>query len=88
MGLVARAWGKGYANEGVTAAVDWAFDHLGWTEVIHAIDPANERSQAVARRVGSKLRGPGKLPAPFDHAPIELWGQSKAEWRGRGRAAP
>jgi RimJ/RimL family protein N-acetyltransferase len=85
-GLSRDAWGKGYALEGVTAAVDWAFDQLGWQEVIHAIDPANERSQAVAKRIGSTLRGPGKLPAPFDHAPIELWGQTKEQWRARTRA--
>ena len=39
--LAREAWGKGYAVEGATAAIDWAFDELGWDEVIHAIDPAN-----------------------------------------------
>ena len=47
-GLVPEAQGKGYAIEGSTAAIDWAFDTLGWTEVIHCIDPANAPSQAVA----------------------------------------
>src|SRR5918998_4057023 len=33
--------GRGYAVEGSTAAIDWAFEHLGWTEVIHCIHPEN-----------------------------------------------
>lgn len=84
-GLTRAAWGKGYATEGAAAAIDWAFDELGWSEVIHSIDPANAPSQAVARRLGSTLRGPGRLPPPFEAAPIEIWGQTRAEWRGRRR---
>jgi RimJ/RimL family protein N-acetyltransferase len=86
-GIAREAWGKGYATEGSIAAIDWAFDHLGWTEVIHCIDPANVASQNVAHRLGSTRRGPGKLPAPFDSAPIEVWGQTREAWRDRIRAA-
>ena len=84
-GLVPEAWGKGYATEGATAAIDWAFDTLGWTDVIHCIDPQNRPSQAVARRLGSRNLGIGALPEPFETAPIELWGQSRADWRARRR---
>jgi RimJ/RimL family protein N-acetyltransferase len=83
--LSRASWGRGYATEAATAATDWAFDRLGWTEVIHSIDPANVASQQVARRLGSALRGPGRLPAPYDHAPIEIWGQSREQWRARAR---
>jgi len=86
-GLARETWGKGYATEGATAAIDWAFDNLGWTEVIHCVDPDNLPSAAVARRLGSRNRGPGKLPPPFEHAPIEIWGQSRDEWRARRRTA-
>jgi RimJ/RimL family protein N-acetyltransferase len=86
-GLVKGVWGKGYATEGATAAIDWAFDTLGWTEVIHSIDPANGASKHVAMRLGSTLRGPGRLPVPFDHAPIELWGQTREQWRARRAGA-
>lgn len=79
------AWGKGYATEGATAAIDYAFDVLGWDEVIHCIDPANTNSQRVARRLGSTLRGPVRLPAPFEGEPSEVWGQSRAQWRSRRR---
>ena len=79
------ARGKGYATEACGAAMDWAFDVLGWHEVIHSIAPTNEASQAVARRLGSRNRGPGKLPAPLDAHPIEIWGQTREEWIARRR---
>jgi RimJ/RimL family protein N-acetyltransferase len=82
-GLVRSAWGKGYAMESAIAAIDWAFDHLHWNEVIHCIDPANVPSQRLARRLGSTLRGPGRLPAPFEQAPVEIWGQTREQWRAR-----
>lgn len=84
-GLMREHWGKGYAVEAAAASIDWAFDELGWTEVIHCIDPANAPSQAVAKRLGSENLGPGSLPAPFEQAPIEIWGQSRDAWRARRR---
>jgi RimJ/RimL family protein N-acetyltransferase len=77
------ARGKGYATEACTAAMDYAFDVLGWTEVIHSISPANAASQAVAQRLGSRNRGPGRLPPPLDVHPIDIWGQTREEWRAR-----
>ncbi len=74
-------WGKGYAPEGAIAATDWAFDHLGWTDVIHSIDPRNVPSQQVAKKLGSRNLGPGKLPPPFQESVIDIWGQSREEWR-------
>jgi RimJ/RimL family protein N-acetyltransferase len=82
-GLARAAWGKGYAVEAATAAIDWAFDHLGWTEVIHCIDPDNTASQKVAQRLGSMNRGPVTLPPPLEDYPIEVWGQTREEWRAR-----
>jgi RimJ/RimL family protein N-acetyltransferase len=74
-------WGRGYATEGAAAAVDWAFDNLGWDRVIHCIHPDNHPSQAVARKLGSRNLGPGKLPEPYLDAAIDIWGQSREEWR-------
>ena len=83
---IARAHlGKGYATEGAAASIDWAIDHLGWTDIIHCIDPANTPSEGVAKRLGSVNRGPGQMPPPFENAPINLWGQSPAEWKARKR---
>lgn len=84
-GLAREHWGKGYAVEAAEASIDWAFDNLGWTEVIHCIDPANVNSQKVARRLGSTNLGPGTLPAPFEQAPIEIWGQTREAWKARRR---
>jgi RimJ/RimL family protein N-acetyltransferase len=84
-GLLRSAWGKGYAVEGSIAAADWAFDNLGWTEVIHTINPENLASAAVARRLGSTNRGPGALPPPHAGVPIDIWGQTREEWRARRR---
>ncbi len=82
-GLHRSAWGQGYALEGSTAAIDWAFDHLGWTDVVHTISPDNVESQALARRLGSSLLGPTRLPPPLEAFPVELWGQSRATWKAR-----
>lgn len=85
-GLVREVQGKGYATEGASASMDWAVDHLGWTDIIHCIDPENVPSQKVAERLGSKNRGAGRMPPPFEDAPIDLWGQTAAEWKARRRA--
>lgn len=82
-GLVRDAWGKGYATEGATAAIDWAFDALGWTEVIHTIEPANVNSQKVARRLGSTLLRQAEMPPPFAVQVLDVWGQSREQWRAR-----
>lgn len=82
-GLVRGAWGKGYATEGCTAAIDWALEQLGWTGFIHCIAPDNTASQAVATRLGSRRVGPTRLPPPFEDAAVELWAQSADDWRAR-----
>ena len=75
------ARGKGYATEACAAAIDWAFDTLGWTEVIHCIAPANIASRQVAMRLGSSRRGMAALPPPLDAHEAELWSQTREEWR-------
>jgi RimJ/RimL family protein N-acetyltransferase len=87
--LTHDAWGKGYATEGAAAAMDYVFDVLGWSEAIHTIDPANTASHAVARRLGSTLKGPTRMPAPFQDLPVELWSQTREAWLARrsGREA-
>ena len=79
------AAGQGYALEAATAAVDYAFDTLGWSDVIHCIAPDNGPSIKLAERLGSRNRGPGRLPAPFQDALIDLWGQTRDEWRDNRR---
>jgi RimJ/RimL family protein N-acetyltransferase len=73
-------WGKGFAPEAAIAAIDWAFDTAGWSEVIHTIAEDNAGSKVVAAKVGSNFLRMGWLPAPHDAKPVEIWGQSREEW--------
>ena len=82
-GLTRAAWGKGYATEGAAAAIDWAFEALGWDDVIHCIASDNRPSARGAGRLGSALRGQDWLPAPFDGEPVDIWGQTREQWRAR-----
>ncbi len=83
------AWGRGYATEAAIAAIDWAFDQLGWDAIIHCIDPDNLASQRLAARLGSRNQGAGRLPAPYEDSPTDIWGQTREQWRAHraGRAA-
>lgn len=81
------AWGSGYATEAAIAAIDWAFDQLGWDDIIHCIDPDNRASQRLAARLGSRNQGPGRLPAPYEDSPTDIWGQTREQWRTRRAGA-
>lgn len=78
-----RAWGKGYATEAGIAAIGWAFERLGWDDIIHCIDPGNAASQQVAQRLGSRRLRSGTLPPPFEDTSVDIWGQTRAEWAAR-----
>ncbi|MES2180445.1 MAG: GNAT family N-acetyltransferase [Gemmatimonadota bacterium] len=80
-GLHPDAWGKGYGLEAARASMDYAFDTLGWSDVIHCINPVNHASQRLAERLGSVNRGPGRLPPPYEHEPVDIWGQTREQWR-------
>jgi len=78
-GLARAAEGKGYAYEAAVAATDWAFARLGWSDVIHCIDPANLRSEALATRLGSTRLRRTVLPPPSANE-ITVWGQTREQW--------
>jgi RimJ/RimL family protein N-acetyltransferase len=85
-GLIAAAQGKGYAYEGSAAAIDWVFNALGWERVIHCIDKRNAPSIKLAQRLGSQLQRENvPLPPPIDAIKVDLYGQSRAEWKMRPR---
>ena len=81
--IVRDRWGRGYGPEAAVATIDWAFDTLGWSDVIHTIDPENANSKAVAAKLGSTLLRMDRLPAPYDTKDIEIWGQSREQWLAR-----
>lgn len=52
--LAPAAWGKGYAREGAAAALRYAREVLGRTEITSLIRPANAASIRVARSLGAE----------------------------------
>ena len=79
-GVLPEFAGKGYAREAALATIDYAFELLGWDEVIHTIAPTNSASIALAERLGSKRRGPTQLPEPLQDEIVDCYGQSREEW--------
>jgi RimJ/RimL family protein N-acetyltransferase len=60
----AEAEGKGYAYEAASAARDHAFGVLKWDTAVSYIDPANDRSIALALRLGARRDTEAAIPDP------------------------
>ena len=82
-GIIPERQGKGFALEGSIAAMDYAADVLMWNEIVHTIDPDNEPSKAVARRLGSTILRQARMPAPYEDHVVDVWGQSRDQWTAR-----
>ena len=82
-GVLTEFAGRGYAFEAAVASMDYAFDTLGWSRVVHMIAPTNVRSAALAARLGSRNEGPTSLPPPLDVHEVDCWAQTREEWRSR-----
>lgn len=68
---------KGYALEAARAAIDFAFDELGWPRVHHLILEDNEPSIGLARKLGSTcLKTCEGLPDITDRT-VLVYGQSR-----------
>jgi RimJ/RimL family protein N-acetyltransferase len=80
-GKVASSIDARTSRRASVAAMDFAVDVLGWSDIIHSIHPDNTRSQTLAARLGSVNRGPGRLPQPYESDPVEIWGQTSAQWK-------
>jgi RimJ/RimL family protein N-acetyltransferase len=52
--LAKEHWGHGFATEAALAATRFAFDVLGWPEVVSFTAVGNVRSQAVMERIGMR----------------------------------
>ena len=74
-------WGRGYATEGATVALDYAFNELGRERVISLIHPENRASIAVAQRLGETLEGNTVVLG----IPVEIYGTTKERWLARQR---
>jgi RimJ/RimL family protein N-acetyltransferase len=62
-----ECWGRGYATEAALAALGFAFNRLGWNEVVAMTAVPNLRSQRVMARLGMTRDSGGD----FDHPRIE-----------------
>lgn len=54
-------WGKGYATEGATRALEIGFGSMGREHIISLIQPDNRASIRVAERLGEKVEGRTEL---------------------------
>jgi RimJ/RimL family protein N-acetyltransferase len=57
-------WGQGYATEGATASLNYAFTKMNFIKVISLIHPDNVRSIRLAERIGEHFE---KEIDMFDH---------------------
>ena len=62
--LAQAHWGKGYATEAASAALDFAFGRLGLDEVVSFTVPANRRSRRVMERIGMRHDAEGSFEHP------------------------
>lgn len=66
-------WGHGYATEAARAAITHTFDRLAPARVISLIAPENDRSAAVAARLGMRQAGSGETEQGVTLRIFELW---------------
>jgi RimJ/RimL family protein N-acetyltransferase len=83
-GIRHASWGRGYAPEAAVAAIDWAFDTLGWDEVIHTIAEDNDNSRAVARKLAAPCCAWGSCQRRTTTSPCRS-GASRANSGGNAR---
>ncbi|MEM8935064.1 MAG: GNAT family N-acetyltransferase [Pseudomonadota bacterium] len=79
--IASAHWGAGYAPEGAQAAIRWIFEERSdLSRIISLIDPTNEPSQAVARKVGeTKTRDVYN----FAGHKLEIWAADREDWLAR-----
>jgi RimJ/RimL family protein N-acetyltransferase len=78
-------WGRGYATEGATAALDEAFGTLGLQWVCSVPQADNPPSVRVAERLGMRLARTVTIPANERRGELvgALFEITAAEWRAR-----
>ncbi|MEV1154203.1 GNAT family protein [Micromonospora chokoriensis] len=81
--LAPEAQGRGLVTRAAEAMIDWAIHERGMSRVEWLTVPANQRSQAVARRLG--MRRDGVLRQAFllgdERHDVEVWSLLASEWR-------
>ena len=77
------AWGKGYAPEAAIAAIRWTFaNNPSLERIISVIDPKNQNSQNVARKVGETKSGE---VFDYQNLKLDIWAAERGAWLARFR---
>ena len=85
--LATPLWGKGYATEAASAALDYAFDELALDEIVAFTAVGNERSRSVMERLGMTRSADDDFDhpsVPADH-PVRrhvLYRVRRESWNG------
>ena len=66
--LAHKFWNRGYATEGASAVLDWAFNTAALDEVVSFTSLLNSRSRRVMERIGMKRDASGD----FEHPNVAL----------------
>jgi RimJ/RimL family protein N-acetyltransferase len=81
--------GRGLVTKAARRLVDWAFAERGMHRVEWVVSAGNERSIAVAKRLGMTLDGVlrQKYPHRGERHDTQIWSLLAAEWRGPAATA-
>jgi RimJ/RimL family protein N-acetyltransferase len=87
--LLVSEWGRGYANEAVSALLDWGFEHLDLNRVEADVDPRNAHSARALERLGFVREGHLRERWIVGGEICDSWiyGLLASEWKVRRAAA-
>lgn len=77
---------RGYGQEAGQACVDYCFNRLGWTRVIHVIAEENIASIKTAEAIGSYYMYDVEDLPPFGEVKCLAYGQTREDWAARKAA--
>jgi RimJ/RimL family protein N-acetyltransferase len=85
--LAAELQGRGIITRAVSHVIDWAVDERGMSRVAWHVNPRNERSRAVPRRLGMTREGVRRSAFVLagERQDEEIWSVLAHEWRARAR---
>jgi ribosomal-protein-serine acetyltransferase len=83
--LAPEMQGRGLVTRAANVLLDWAFGPRGMARAEWRTDPRNERSRAVAQRLGMTREGVlrSSFPLGDDRNDTEVWSLLADEWRAR-----
>lgn len=87
--LASSAWGSGYVAEALAPLVEWGFRELNLNRLVAVIDPRNDASLKVIRRLGFTHEGTMRQDHVIRGEPVDssIWGLLRGEWEAGARPA-